>query len=151
MTRFNGSYFCKLLFTTIILFASSCWGSDIVTGKWLIKNKVYSSGYISRAPRGQAEKMIGNPLYLGQNYLKFKGKKYVNLVQNVEVLSDDEIFKGWHIYLSDLGVNDRSAKIINYKTSYGDGLPFSEFILTSTGDLIAITEVGLFKLVRINQ
>ena len=136
----------------ISLFYSTCLGSDIITGTWVIKKEVYSAGYISRTPSRQENNLIGKAIILGENYINLKSIKYVNLVQKVNVLSDDEIFQGWRIRLTDVGVSERSVKMINYEAKISNvNLPFSEFILTPKGDLIAISEIGLLKMVRSKQ
>jgi len=149
MIKVKVMYKSKMLWliSVICLFYSTCLGSDIITGTWVIKKEVYSAGYISRAPRGQEKKLIGKDIVLGENYINFKNIKYENLVQKVNVLSDDEIFQGWRISLTDVGVSERSVKMITYEAkSRNANLPFSEFILTPEGALIAISEIGLLKM-----
>ena len=76
-----------LISLLFVLFCSTCFGSDIITGTWVIEKEVYSTGYISRTPSRQEKRFIGKKLAIGDNYINFKGKKYAKLIQKTNVLS----------------------------------------------------------------
>lgn len=142
---------CKIFIIIVVVFTDiQCWGNEVITGRWVVVNSIDSVGHITK--KNQSFKVVGSVFYLGANYIKFTKDKYENLVQEIKIFSEDEIFEGWRIKLSDIGITNGYARVLQYKVKKGYGyLPYSEFILAPEGSLIAITEYGLFKLVRTND
>ena len=131
--------------------AYSSLAETAILGDWIIIENVTPRSYITGPPE-EGKLLLNAHLSFKKDVMSLASKIFKNISYDVKTYTADDVFKGWHIRLKELGISERSVVIIEVIPKEENAyIEISQFIRKSDDVFIAITENGLFEMRRMQR